>query len=453
MIGKQPRLFYGWYVAVAAFVVLATAYGAQFSYGVFVRAMQDDLGWSRGELAYPQSVYIAVYSVFSVVSGWATDRFGPRIVVAIGAILLGTGYVLMSRVHALWQVYLVLGLIAGIGMSAAFVPCNATVVRWFVRRRGRALSLSSSGGSVGNIVAPLAAAALIGALGWRASWLWIGVGSAAVMVACAFVLVRDPEQMGLRPDGAPPDPGPADPADAEVPMARAAGAGVGTLKAEAVYTAGAAVRTQAFWVMYGVFLLTWMAVFVPMVHLPAFAEDLGYSKVVSASVLSAVGVGGLLGRLSMGVASDRFGRTSALGAMLALQVVGFAGLAVSSALVPLYLSAAVFGFSYGGGVVIFPALVGDYFGRLSAGTIVGLIFAGAGGPAAAGPFLAGYLFDVTGSYRVSLAAGVVVNVAALALLTRLRAPGVPARARAGSRRGSITARRRAPAIIAEAPPG
>jgi MFS family permease len=381
--------------------------------------MQDDLGCSRGELAYPQSIYIFVYSVLSVVSGWATDRFGPRVVVAIGALLLGSGYVLMSRVDQLWQVYLVLGVVAGVGMSAAFVPCNATVVRWFVRRRGRALSISSSGGSVGNIVAPLAAAGLIGAVGWRSSWTVIGIVATAIMLACALLLVRDPERLGLRPDGDPPGATPA------APRPRPAGAAVAAPSAEErSFSAREALHTGPFWVMFFVFLLTWMAVFVPMVHLPAFAEDLGHSKVAAASVLSAVGVGGLLGRLSMGTASDRVGRRPALSAMMALQVVGFAGLAASSGLVPLYLSAVVFGFSYGGGVVIFPALVGDYFGRASAGAIVGTIFAGAGGPAAAGPFLAGYLFDATGSYRVSLLAGVAVNLAALGLLTRLRPPGV-----------------------------
>lgn len=421
-------MFYGWYAALAAFAVLATAYGAQFSYGVFVRAMQDDLGWSRGELAYPQSVYIFVYSVLSVVSGWATDRFGPRAVVATGAVLLGAGYVLMSRVTELWQVYLVLGLVAGVGMSAAFVPCNATVVRWFVRRRGRALSISSSGGSVGNIVAPLAAASLIGSVGWRSSWAVIGVASTAIMLACAAILVRDPEQRGLRPDGDLPVRGAAELVGG-TPSRHRTAERTASVAHEARFTAGEAVRTGSFWMMFVVFLLTWMAVFVPMVHLPAFAEDLGHSKVAAASVLSAVGVGGLIGRLSMGTASDRVGRRPALAAMMALQVVGFAGLAASSGLLPLYLSAGVFGFSYGGGVVIFPALVGDYFGRASAGAIVGLIFAGAGGPAAAGPFLAGYLFDVTGSYRSSLLAGVAVNLAALALITRLRPPALPAAAR------------------------
>ncbi|MPY92759.1 MAG: MFS transporter [Acidimicrobiia bacterium] len=423
-MGARPRAFYGWFVALAAFAVLATAYGAQFSYGVFVRAIEDDTGWSRGQLAYPQSIYIFVYSVLSVASGWATDRFGPRVVVALGAVLLGSGYVLMSRVQELWQVYLVLGLVAGVGMSASFVPCNATVVRWFVRRRGRALSISSSGGSVGNIVAPLAAAALIGSIGWRSGFAVIGIVSAAVMLVCAAVLVRDPEQLGLRPDGDPPLPARA--RGGEEPLALGAAVDVDASApasiTEASYTARQAVGTGSFWVMFFVFLLTWMAVFVPMVHLPAFAEDLGHSKVAAASVLSAVGVGGLVGRLSMGTASDHVGRRPALAAMMGIQVIGFAGLAASSGLIPLYLSAVVFGFAYGGGVVIFPALVGDFFGRASAGAIVGMIFAGAGGPAAAGPFLAGYLFDATGSYRISLLAGVAVNLAALALITRLRPP-------------------------------
>lgn len=399
-------------MAAAAGSVLGIAYGAQFSYGVFVRAMEDDLGWSRGQLAAPQAAYIFVYSALSFLSGIATDRYGPRVVIALGAVLLGSAYAMMSLVTSLWQVYLILVVVGAIGMSASFVPCNATVVKWFVRKRGRALGVSASGNSLGNIVVPLIAASLISTFGWRQSWLLLGIGAAVIMSAAASAMARDPESVGLLPDGDAHDP-------RVVPRAVGAAA---TATVEAAYTAREAMRTQAFWIIYGVYLLTWMAVFIPLVHAPAFTEDLGYSTLTGASVVSAIGLGGLFGRLTVGPASDRVGRRPALATMLVFEASAFVLLALGSTLSLLYPAAFLFGFAYGGGVVVFPALAGDFFGRASAGAIVGMIFAAAGAPAATGPFVAGFLFDATGSYRVAFVLGAIVNLASLGLLTQLRPP-------------------------------
>ena len=134
--------FYGWRVVAAAFTVLFVAYGLQFSFGVFVNEITDDTGWSRADILLPYAVYVALYSWLSSVSGWATDRYGPRRVVAIGAVILGIGWAGFGLAHALWQVYLTLGVVAAVGMSATWVPCNATVVRWFVRRRGTAVGVA-----------------------------------------------------------------------------------------------------------------------------------------------------------------------------------------------------------------------------------------------------------------------------------------------------------------------
>ncbi|MFN0093059.1 MAG: MFS transporter [Acidimicrobiales bacterium] len=401
---RDARLFYGWIVALAAFAILAVSYGLTFSYGVFIKSLSADLGWSKAEVTLPYSIYILVYGLLGSVAGWATDRSGPRAVIAVGAVFLGVGFALVGLTHHLWQLYLSLGVVAAIGMSAAWVPCNATVVRWFRLKRGRALSISSTGGSFGNVLAPIVGAALVASIGWRWSFAALGAFATVVMLALSRLMVRDPERMGLTVDGAPPAP-PGAPAPAP----------------EASMTMAEARRTRSFWVIFALFSVVWLVVFVPQIHLPGFVEDLGFSKFAGAAAVSCVGLGGMAGRLTMGGLSDRLGRLPCLGALLGLQTVSFVSFALTGSLGVLYPTAVAFGFAYGGGVVIFPALVGDYFGREHVGAIVGIIFAGATPPGAFAPFLAGWLYDVTGGYRISFVLGVVVSVAALALLALLRA--------------------------------
>lgn len=389
------------------FTTLCICYGIQFTYGVFMPFISADTGWDRGSLSLPYSLYVLVYSALGMVSGRLTDRLGPRAVLMVGGCILGTGLMLMSGVHALWQIYIVLGLIAGAGMSAAYVPCNATVVRWFRRRRGLALSITSSGASFGTFIFPPLATTLIAAYGWRRTYLLLGLLAVGGVISCAIFVARDPEQMGLLPDGE---------ATPEVPITVTE-----DLPTEN-WTLSEAQRTGAFWLLNVIFTLTWLVVFIPMVHIVPFAIDLGISHFLAAMTISVIGFAGFVGRLTIGPISDRMGRVPSLGLCLLLQALAFAGFTTTTGLWLLYPAAAVFGFSYGGGTALFPALIGDFFGRMAIGSIVGFIFALAGSPAAFGPFIAGYMYDATKSYHSAFVLSAAVNLAALALLFALKKP-------------------------------
>jgi MFS family permease len=328
------------------------------------------------------------------------------VVVAFGAVALFVGWAGFGLSHSLWQVYLSLGVVAAIGMSATWVPCNATVVRWFVRRRGLAVGIASSGGSVGNLVVPPMAAALVGLMGWRATLPAMAAVGAAGMLACSRFMIRDPERLHLHPDGADAPPA----------------ASAHRLADEDSFTLTEARRTATFWFLFGVFALTWLTVFVPFAHLVAFADDLGYRGIDASLALSAIGLGGVMGRLCTGPFSDWFGRRRTLALMLVLQTVSFLAFAASHDLVVLYPAAVVFGASYGGSVTLFPALVADAFGRVSAGAIVGTIFAAAGSLAAIGPFVAAVVYDATDSYRLAFVLCAATNVAALALVAQVHPP-------------------------------
>ncbi len=400
---KKP-IFRGWFVVSAAFAVLFLAYGLQFSYGVFATGMAEELGWSRAETALPYSIYVFLYSVLSAVTGHATDRYGPRRVITIGALLLGVGWGTSALVHAPWQLNLSLGLVAAFGMSVAWVPCNATVARWFTRRRGTAVAVASTGASLGNFVVPPLVALSLDLVGWRLTLGSLAVASALAIALAARFMVRDPETLGLWPDG-----------DTTPPPA-------------ATLTGGYRVRelwgTETFTLIIVIYFLTWLVVFTPFVHAPSFALDLGLSKLQGAAVLSAIGLGGVLGRLFSGALSDRIGRMPALLLILALQAIGFAQFATAHDFTSLWLAALVFGISYGGAVAVLPPLCGDLFGRAHVASVVGVIFAIAGSPAAVGPYVAGWLFDLTNSYTsafwISAGLNTMAFLLTLVLAWRLR---------------------------------
>ena len=401
----MTKLFYGWVVVGGAFVVLFTAYGTQYAFGVFFAELLDEFGWSRASLSGIFSLYAFLYCVLGLLAGRLTDLWGPRVVIAMGGVFLGVGLAGMSRVSQLWHPYLLYGIVAALGMSTAYVPCNATVVKWFARQRGLALGVATSGGSLGTFALPPVAAVLVGALGWRWAYVLFGAGIFLTLNLVATVMRRDPEVLGLSPDGAAWSAATAAPATPEIQ-----------------WPLRLAIRTGAFWLIFGVFTATWIPVFIPLVHIVPFARDFGMSSLVASTVLSALGIAAVVGRLAMGAVSDTIGRRPALALVIALQTAAFLGFALVHGLPSLYLVALGFGFSYGAVSTLFPAIVGDFFGREQAGSLVGFLFALAGSMAAWGPLVAGAIYDATGAYTRAFLLSAASNGVALVLLAFARPP-------------------------------
>jgi MFS family permease len=397
-----------WVVVGAGFGVMFLAYGVQYGFGLFFAALSAEFGWSRASVAGVFSAYAGSYSFLGLLAGRLTDRWGPRRVVALGGVFLGVGLGLSGFVRTLPPLYLTY-LVAGLGMSTAYVPCGSTAVRWFVARRGLAVGLVMAGAGVGVLACPPAIALLIDAVGWRAAYHVIGLALAAALFGLSRLLVREPAALGLQPHGA----------SAGGPVARAIG--------EAGWPPDRAVRHPSFVALAAVYTVSWMPVFLVPVHLVPLAQDLGLSPVVGAAALSVLGVGSLAGRVIMSAASDRIGRRRALALSLGLQVVSFIGLALPIGMASLLVAAAVYGFAYGAVTALMPAIVADFFGPDHAGSLVGLVFGIAGPTAALGPVLGGLVFDVTRSYAWAFAGAAALNLLALALLAFARPPGrVPA---------------------------
>jgi MFS transporter, OFA family, oxalate/formate antiporter len=401
----RPAPFYGWVVVGAAFSVLFMAYGAQFSFGVFFSAMLEEFGWSRAALSGAFALYAFGYSAFAAVAGNLTDRLGPRAVIATGGVFLGAGWIAMSATSAVWHPYVFYGVVAALGMSTANVPCGATVARWFVRRRGLATGVATAGGSFGAFAFPPIAQLIVSRMGWRWAYVAFGVALLVTLNLLAPLMKRDPERLGLTPDGDPPE---------DVHAA--------ALERGRDFTLAQAMRTRAFWVLFALFSATWFSIFTPVVHLVPLARGLGIDPLVATTLVSAIGMAGIFGRLVMGSVSDRIGRRPAIGVGLVLQVAAFVGFAVADALPALYAASIAFGFSYGAVAALFPAMVADFFGRGRAGSLVGLLFAMAGSMAAWGPLSAGFIYDRTGSYGPAWVSSAALNVVALGLLAWARPP-------------------------------
>jgi MFS family permease len=290
------------------------------------------------------------------------------------------------------------GVFGAIGMGTAYVPCNGTVVKWFARQRGLAVGIASTGASLGTFALPPLAHATVAVLGWRAAYVAFGVGVFTVLTVAAIVMRRDPRSMGLRPDG---DSAPSAPAGAP--------ASVG-------WSLPQALRTQTLWLIAAAFTATWLAVFIPLVHLVPFARDRGYDAATGAWLVSALGAGAVGGRLVMGAVSDRVGRRPAIAGALIAQALAFVGFAAAQTLQPLIVTAIAFGVSYGAVSALFPALMGDFFGPEHVGTLVGFVFALAGSLAAWGPLAAGLAYDATGGYGIVFTLAAAANVVAAVIV-------------------------------------
>jgi OFA family oxalate/formate antiporter-like MFS transporter len=408
---SEKHFFYGWVITGLVFLNLAMAYGAQYSFGVFFPSLIEEFGWNRQSLSGAFSLYTFMYSILGFFLGGLTDRLGPRRILIFGSVCLGVGIALVSRVSAPWHLYVVYGLLASWGMSATYVTANPIVVKWFIARRGLAVGLAQSGLGVGIILIPPLSGYLIALYGWRFAIVVLGAAVFTVLFITSFYLVGHPEIIGQLPDGRKQVP----PGSLSDPYREA-------LLREETWTVAEAVQTKSFWILTGAFFCTWLLVFLPLVHLVIFALDIGLSRDSALLALSFLGGFSTLGRLTMGFVSDRIGRRATLGLNVGLQAFSWLWILGTDTDWMLFLFASAFGFSYGGVAAIFPSIVGDYFGRLKAASVIGAVFTLSGIAAAFGPLVGGYIYDLTHTYRTAFILGFLTNILALILVFISRPP-------------------------------
>ena len=407
---SSPRVFYGWLVVAAAFVVTFVGFGSAYTFSAFVGPLQQDFAASRGSVSLVFSLAGFLYFGLGMVSGPLADRFGSRLLAVIGMVLTGLGLAIASTAHSLAEVYAAYGLGVGLGVGCSYVPVVGAVQRWFVRRRGFASGLAVSGIGVGTLVMPPLAAFLIDALGWRNAYLVLGALAALLGAGTALMIENDPRDRGLGPDG-----------DAVQPSARsvqAAGAAVGE-----------AIGSRRFIGLYAACLACSFGLFVPFVHLVPYARDHGVPPASAVLLLGVIGVGSTAGRFVLGGLADRMGRRLALLATFLGMALALLVWALSTTLWPLVAFAVAYGVFYGGFVALLPSLVMDYFGGRNVSGIIGILYTSVAFGTLIGPSAAGFAFDISHSYTLPILAGAGANLVAAAIMAATSRAGAGSRQR------------------------
>jgi MFS family permease len=400
--GTRPRFLYGYIVVGATLLLMLVMYGVYNSFGVFFEPVLTEFGWTRAITSGGFSLSWIVHGLLGVIMGRLTDRFGPRLVLTICGFLLGLGYLLMSQISAVWQIYLFYGVIIGAGMGGSWVPIVSTVARWFVKRRSMMTGIVMAGVSIGTLITPPVASRLISAYDWRISFIIAGSVVLVVVVLVAQFLRRDPTQVGQRPYG-----------ENEVEKQEPVLETYSLSLREAVHT-------KQFWLTSGIFFGIGFCVYTMMAHIVLHATDLGFSSITAANILATIGGLSIVGRVVLGSVADRIGNRQVF-------IIGFILMSASLLwLVPvkevwgLYLSAVIFGFAFGCATSESP-LVAELFGLSSHGLILGVINCiGFTFGAAVGPLIAGYIFDMTNTYQLAFIVCAAVGIAGLILTVLLK---------------------------------
>jgi MFS family permease len=391
-----PRIFYGWYVVLAGFAVTFVGFGCTYSFTAFVAPLQQEFGLSRGSVSLLFSIAGFLYFGLGMASGPLADRFGSRLMAVLGMIVLGAGLAAAGAARNLAEIYTAYVLGVGLGMGCSYVPAMGAVQRWFVRRRGTASGLASAGIGVGTLVVPPFVAYLIGHVGWRETYLILGISAAIVGVGMALLIGNDPRERGLAPDGD------------IVPAAARSAAPAGLPMREAI-------TSRRFIGLYAACLACSFGVFVPFVHLVPYAVGHGVPAARGVLLVALIGVGSTAGRFFLGSVADWLGRERALLATYVGIALALVIWALSTTLLPLAVFAFLFGVVYGGWVAVLPAVVMDYFGGRNVSGLIGVLYTSAGIGTLIGPSAAGFAFDLTGSYTLPIVACIGGNVIAAAI--------------------------------------
>ncbi|HEX6796236.1 MAG TPA: MFS transporter [Ktedonobacterales bacterium] len=428
------RPYYGWVLVVALGVTTIISYGTtQYLFGVLVVPISNELGWSRASVSGAFSVGVIVGGLTGVPVGRLVDRYGARVLMAVGSALGGASLLGLSGVHALWQFYALWSGGIGIATALTFYPVTFTVVaNWFQRRRGAALAiLTLLGGLSSPIYIPLAGL-LVAKLDWRGALVVLALTQLCIALPLhALLLRRHPEDLGLLPDGDTVAPAPAVLATASDDSALATDAAMDTapISTQPAVLTGVAlragIRQVAFWSLTVAFALALLANSVLFVHQIAYLIGRHYGAVFAADVAGAVGLASLPGRFVLNWLSDRLRPERLLASCLVAQAAGVVLLVYASSPIALAGYVVVYGAAFGAISPLRATVMAEHFGRRAFGAITAVQGVPVALAAGLGPLAAGWLYDRLGSYGLVLwlcAAAFALAGVAVALTPRPHSP-------------------------------
>ena len=391
------RFFYGWAIVGVGFIAnVGSSFALASTLSIFLKPLTADLGVSRGVFSLLRTGEGIIGALIAPVVGTLVDRHGGRWLMALGAAIVGIGYLLLGHVENFTQFGLIRLTLVTLGDSMmGYMVVNVIIAQWFLRRRGRALAFSSMGVGFAKVCMPIIAAWLIVSVGWRESWMVFGIATMALVVAPALLLVkRSPEEMGLNPDGA------------AAPLAgdgstEAQRKSQSSIESEVVWTRREAMETRAFWLLVITFGIASVGVTGLNLHVYPYVTDLGHPPVIAATVMSVIASMQLASPLAWGLLAERMDIRLAAVLRFVVQAVGLGLAILTGNIFCLYAGFFLYGIGLGGNLVLPEILWANYFGRRSLGKVRGLGVLISHMMAAAGPPFFGFLYDLTGGYGLS----------------------------------------------------
>jgi MFS family permease len=404
---RKNRDSYGHIITAACFSIQAVGVGTYISYGVFFNPLMDAFDWPRAAISGASSAAFFITGLFGMMVGRFNDRVGPRRLMSFAAVFLGLGFALMSQVSTLRQLYLVFGLVFGIGLSAVDVIALSTIARWFAGNRGKMTGIVKVGTGAGQFFIPILASLFIAAFGYQIAFIILGFGAFALLMTIAQFLYRDPDIYD------------ACQTVGNVPVAPLSGTVIRPVQSAGI-DYSLALKSPKLWLLCLSNLLLVFCLMSIMLHIVPYTRDMGIPPHLAAGVLAAIGAVSMAGRFAGGLLIDRTGSKRIMILSFILLLAALFWLNRADTLWELYTFAAIYGIAHGGFFTAISPIVAELFGIRSHGGLFGIVvcFGTTGG--ALGPFVTGVLFDRFLNYTAAFSTLILIAAVAFVLMLCLK---------------------------------
>ncbi len=398
---RTPR----WLPLVGGVLGSTTCGALLYAWSVFIKPLNAEFGWSRADIAMAFAIACLVFGLMTYPAGRLSDKYGPRKVVLAGGIILCCGFILSAFIRTRLELYITYGMISGLGGGLVYLPPIATAPKWWPDRKALATGFAVVGLGLGSfIMAPLATY-IIDHHGWRSVFLYVGIAMGVVSVASAFCLKVPPA--GWLPKGwVPPRPAGADHREFRD------------------YTYSETIRTPQFWLLYTAYFCGAFSGLMIIGHIAGHGIDQGLTPMLAAGAASLLAMTNAATRVVSGWIADKIGFRGTFITVFILQVLALALLfPAGREYWALWTIAALIGWNYGALFTLFPATCLQYFGQQAQGTNYGLLFTSWGLAGFMGPFVGGWLKDLTGTYLVPFMVSAAMVLIPVVIFTVIKPPG------------------------------
>jgi MFS family permease len=383
---------YGWVIVGACSLMIFVTYGLIYSYSVFFKPLADYFQWDRASVSLIYSLAVIIRGASAIGTGWLADKYGARKMMVFCGLMMGAGYILSSQVSTMWHFFLAYAVVEAIGVSGIFGIGSAIASRWFTKNRGLALGIVASGSGLGTLILVPGIERLVSATDWSQAFLICGIAAGVLMVSGALFLREPPRDAPeTEPTGKP----------AEVKLR-------------------VALKDARLWLAIFCFLLFFFGTQMILVHLVNYATDVGIEPLVAATFVSVIGAVSIIGRLSTGVIAEKIGLYRSLVLICVCLALSFILLLFTRSVWVFYIFAVIFGLAYGGEVTQIPLVIARFFGTNIMATLMGVMLFVTGLGGALGPWLAGKIFDVTGSYNWAFIIGAMASALGIVMVWLLK---------------------------------